>query len=225
MVAGLTLDAGKRAVSRPRTRSRRRERAAAGSIRTEPAVRRRRRASPGPSAPTRPSALDDDRGTRPAGGRATGIATVERSRRRRPASPTIRVRPTEQPLGRARGRRRRSRPGCPSSGRIGRRARTAARRRGRTRRARRARATRLGRAAPVVAERRVGRHQEPGESRPRGDPVEEVVVLGHPERRVEVLDDDDLDAGRRRAAGAARPGRAGAAAPRPGGPRRGGGRT
>jgi hypothetical protein len=36
----------------------------------------------------------------------------------------------------------------------------------------------------------------PGEPRPRGDPAEERVVLGRPEGAVEVLDDDDLDAGR-----------------------------
>ena len=51
--------------------------------------------------------------------------------------------------------------------------------------------------APVVAERGVGGHEEARQADPLGDPADEDVVLGHPERRVEVLDDGHLDPGRR----------------------------
>ena len=53
------------------------------------------------------------------------------------------------------------------------------------------------RPAPLEAERRVGRHEEPAQRDARADPLDERVVRRLAQRRVEVLDDRDRDAGRR----------------------------
>ena len=71
----------------------------------------------------------------------------------------------------------------------------------------------VGRPATLEPERRVGGHEEAAAARPAPDPLDEGVVGRLPQGLVEVLDDGDLDPGRRRAAPGARPGRAGAAAP------------
>ena len=57
------------------------------------------------------------------------------------------------------------------------------------------RPNRLRRPPSVVAEGRVGCHEQAGEPCPRRDPVDELVILGRAQSRVEMLDDDDLDAG------------------------------
>ncbi len=54
---------------------------------------------------------------------------------------------------------------------------------------------RLGRAAALVAERCIGRHEQPGEVRPATDRREEIVVRRMPDRVIEVLDHRDVDAG------------------------------
>jgi len=56
---------------------------------------------------------------------------------------------------------------------------------------------RLRRAPALVAECRVRRHHEAGQLCPAGDAPDEVLVGGHSEALVEMLDDDDLDPGLR----------------------------